>query len=106
MDPCLDICAQVTLHDGANQGGLDLDVSEGWGTQAARVLQGAADCPGDGDTELAYGAAGSVTFEIAGNDDFPCELDMDFTLAFNQDANWVPETVVYNASAVSVEGCN
>ncbi len=102
-----DLCTTVTFLSPADGSPLEYDVQlpAEWFVQGALIHQGAAGCltfegfPGE--PVVAYSGNGSATWAGA----CPATIDINVTLAFQQDQPWIPVEVLLQDPAVPTSGC-
>ena len=102
-----DLCTTVTFLSPADGSPLEYDVQlpAMWFVQGALVHQGAAGClTFEGFPEepvVAYSGNGTATWAGA----CPATVNIDVTLAFQQDQPWIPVEVLLQDPAVPATGC-
>ncbi len=102
-----DTCTTISFVSPAEGGPLEYDISlpATWFVQGALIHQGAADClTFEGFPEepiMAYSGNGTATWTGT----CPATINIDVTLAFQQDLPWVPVEVLLQEPAVPATGC-
>lgn len=102
-----DTCTTITFLSPADGSPLEYDVQlpATWFAQGALIHQGAAGClTFEGfpvEPVMAYSGNGSATWNGA----CPATVDIDVTLAFQQELPWVPVEVLLQEPAVPATGC-
>ena len=99
------ICTQLTLRDQENAGPLMITTPAGWSVETARVLEGVDSCSNPGAFQIAGAASGAITWPGVSNFGFPCLLDIDVELLFEQPSPWIPASVTMSVSDLAVAGC-
>jgi hypothetical protein len=105
-DPYLDICAGVRLVHPGESMAFGISAPDTWSVELAYVTQDAYDCaavPFPVDTVMATGGSGGVTWSISGGDVYPSSVDIDATLTFTPQQDWVPDSVRMIAEDVPVQ---
>lgn len=102
-----DLCTTITFLSPGEGSPLEYDVQlpAMWFVQGAVIHQGAAGCLGfegpPGEPVVAYSGNGTATWAGA----CPATVDIDVTLAFEQEQPWVPVEVLLQDAAVPASGC-
>jgi len=102
-----DLCTTISFLSPADGSPLEYDVQlpAEWFVQGALIHQGAAGCltfegfPGE--PVVAYSGNGSATWAGA----CPATVDINVTLAFQQEQPWIPAEVLLQDPAVPTSGC-
>jgi hypothetical protein len=104
-DPALDLCAGLHLVAPDAGGQLDIELPPDWGVELTYLYLGAATCHEDillPEGAIPAGAGtGAITWDGAG-EVYPSLLSIDVTLTFFSVWPWVPDTVDFLASDLSV----
>ncbi len=105
-DPSLDICAGVRLVHPGESMAFGITAPDTWAVELAYVTHDAYDCaavPFPVDTVMSTGGSGGVTWTIDAGEIYPTSLDIDVTLEFTPEEEWVPDSVRMVADDLPVE---